>query len=250
MENILKQLGLTGSGAKVYLALLELEESTKGPILKRAKIAPSKIYHVLQKLIDKGLVSSFLVNNIKHFRAAPPEQIEYYLEQKKKNIEQQEMEFREILPKLKKLKNTCKEEVTAELFHGWYGMETVYNEIYRTLKKGNVNLVIGASKGENSLRTKHFFIKHDARLTKKGVKKKILFNQNARSYVKTIEKQGEFCYNKRFLPITTPVEINIFGDRTAIVRLKKEPIVFLIHDTETAKSFRHYFDALWLTGIK
>jgi len=250
MLSTLREIGLTESEAKVYVALLALEESPKGPILKKAKIAHSKIYLVLDKLIDKGLASSFIKNKVKHFRAAPPEEIKNYLKQKKKEIEKEEVELNKILPQLKRLKDEKKGEVTAEVFYGWRGMETVFNQIYSTLKKGNTNLVIGASKGADIPRTERFFIKHDARLMKKGVKKKVIFNDNVRTYVKRIEKIGDFSYDKKFISITTPVEINIFGDKTAIVRLKEEPIVFLIKDKETADSFKAYFEALWLTAKK
>jgi len=248
MLHALQEIGLTDSEIKVYLALLELEESSKGGILKKTKTAPSKVYHVLQKLIDKGLVSLFIKNKVKHFRAAPPEQIKYYLEKKRKDIEYQENELDKILPQLNSLKEKRKEEATAEVFYGWRGMETVYNEILTTLRKGNTNYVIGASKGEDTKRSENFFLKYGIRKTKKGIKIKILFNENARKSVRRIEKIGKFQYIKRFLRITTPVEINIFQNNTALVRLTKEPIVFLIRDKETAESFKEYFHALWATG--
>ena len=40
-------------------------------------------------------------------------------------------------------------------------------------------------------------------------------------------------------------QINIWGDYTMIIILKEEPIIILIKDKETAKSFKSYFDFLW-----
>lgn len=245
MKQILEEIGLTGSEVKVYLALLELHESSKGAILKKSKIAHSKVYHVLQKLIDKGLASSFLKNNVKHFRAAPPDKIKAYLKAKKKKIAQQEEELDLALPKLQSLFDLKSQQVSAEIFHGWQGMKTVYDMI---IKKAKVNYIIGASKGENTPKTRNFFLKHSLQAIRKGIKKKVIFNESARSYVESIEKEGSFVYDKRFLSTTSPVEINIFSDYTAIVRLKKEPIVFLIKDPETAESFRDYFKILWATA--
>ena len=55
--NALKDAGLTDGEAKVYLALLELGSSTTGPIIHKSKIAKSIVYQILEKLMQKGLVS-------------------------------------------------------------------------------------------------------------------------------------------------------------------------------------------------
>lgn len=51
---VLEELGLTKSEIKVYLALLELGQSTTGPVVDKAEIASSKIYEILEKLVNKG----------------------------------------------------------------------------------------------------------------------------------------------------------------------------------------------------
>ena len=86
IDESLQSLGLTNSEIKVYLALLELGISSKGKILEKAKIAPSKIYIVLNKLIDKGLVSLIIKNNIRHYQAAPVSRISDYLNLKKEEF--------------------------------------------------------------------------------------------------------------------------------------------------------------------
>jgi len=53
----LKQIGLTDGEARAYFALLEIGPSTVGPIVARSNIAYSRIYEVLNRLIEKGLVS-------------------------------------------------------------------------------------------------------------------------------------------------------------------------------------------------
>ena len=61
---LLESVGLTKSEAKVYLALLELGSSSKGPIVKRSGVASSKVYELLDKLIAKGLVSIVVKANV------------------------------------------------------------------------------------------------------------------------------------------------------------------------------------------
>ena len=61
---ILEEVGLTGNEIKVYLALLELGSVTAGDILKKIELHRGAVYDTLDKLIDKGLVSYFIKNNV------------------------------------------------------------------------------------------------------------------------------------------------------------------------------------------
>ena len=70
-KSLLEDIGLTRSEINVYLALLELGSSTTGKIIDKAKVSSSKIYEVLDKLIQKGLVSFIIKSGIKYFQALP-----------------------------------------------------------------------------------------------------------------------------------------------------------------------------------
>jgi len=160
-KELLQRLGLTDSEAKVYLALLKLGEFTsKGPILKQAKIAPSKVYHVLDKLIAKGLVSTIIKNNVKHFAAAPPARLKGYLRTKKQALQEEEQTATELLPRLDSLYKSFREKTTGEIFIGWQGMETVYSTFVTLVKKGDPWYVLGASGGVNQEKTTRFFNKY------------------------------------------------------------------------------------------
>ena len=76
--------------------------------------------------MDKGLVSTIIKNNVKHFSAAPVSRIKDYLEGKKRDLDEEEKIINQALPMLEALQKKSKEETTAEIFFGWQGMETVY----------------------------------------------------------------------------------------------------------------------------
>ena len=249
LNDSLKEIGLTDSESKVYLALLKLGTSAKGAILKETKTAPSKIYHVLEKLKEKGLVSEFLKNKVKQFSAASPERIRDYLEKKKESVVKQEAALSKVLPQLKKVEGIGVGSISAEIFYGWQGMEMAYYEMFKVAKKGDTHRVIGASKGANMEKTKEFYVRIGSRLVKKkDIELKILFNESSREYAAQAQKEAEINYNMKFLSITTPVEISVIQNITAIVRHAETPLVFLIRDKETAKSFLQYFEELWKQG--
>lgn len=241
---ILEKIGLTGSEIKVYLALLKLGVSSKSRLLKESKIASSKIYEVIDKLIDKGLCGTIIKDGIKHFSAAPPSRIRDYISQKKQEIIQEEKAFEDILPKLESIKQLSK-EAYVELFLGWKGMETVYNHYLSKAKKNDEVFIIGAGIGNNEEKLEIFYSKYGRMAFKKGLKINVLFNDNAREYVKKIEKNIGISYKKRFLFEHTPSELLMFKDITLITIRRVEPILILIKDKETYNSFKEYFKELW-----
>ncbi len=242
---LLEEIGLTGSEIKVYLALLKLGLSQKGQILKESKIAPSKIYYVIDKLKEKGLASEIIKNNVKHFSPAHPSRINDYLRKKEIEIKEQEKSFNSLLPNLLDLQKQSKEETKVEVFVGWEGMLTAYRAIVDTSKKGESYYVFGAGKDPEEKKRSNFYIKHTKSLLKDKSKIKIIFDQSSREYVDKAERVLGFKYNKRFLYQKTPTEVTIHRDKVAIIIRKIEPIVILITDKETAQSFKTYFNELW-----
>ena len=76
-SQILEQIGLSKNEIKVYFALLELDQSSATPIIKKSNIPYSKLYQTLDKLLGKGLVSFVIKNNVKYFQANTPDNLGY-----------------------------------------------------------------------------------------------------------------------------------------------------------------------------
>ena len=103
MEEIkltLSEMGLTKGEIDVYLALLELGNSTTGSITKNAGISSSKVYEVLQRLISKGLASYVIERGVKHYSATPTERLIDFLEEKKEKISKGQNALKRLIPNL------------------------------------------------------------------------------------------------------------------------------------------------------
>src|SRR3989344_8150406 len=118
MKLNLKTLGFSQREEKVYKALLKVGTSTVGPIIKESKIPSSKIYEVLEKLIDKGFVSFMIKNGRKEFKASPPEQLVAMIEEQKEAIKTN------LIPYLKSLQK--EEEFQATVYEGFRGIKAMY----------------------------------------------------------------------------------------------------------------------------
>lgn len=243
---ILEEIGLTDSEIRVYLALLELGGSKKGPIVKKAGITSSKIYEVIDKLIERGLASYVIKDKVKYFNAAPPSRIKDYLKEKETKLKEQEIELDKLLPSLELKHKLTEKKTDAEVYRGWRGMQTVYNNLLESLKSGQEYYIFGASRGMDTKKVKSFYMRFNEKAIKKKLKANIIFNENARGNIPNVEKSG----NVRYLDQTTPAEILVYNNKTAIVLLEKEPLIILIRGESITKSFKAYFEVMWMVAKK
>jgi len=242
----LEKIGLTNSEIKVYLALLKLGQATAGPIVDEAKVTRSKIYDILERLKNKGLVSYITKESTKYFSAADPKSILQYLEEREKEIQEDKESVKEILPELMLQQELAEKKKIAEIFIGIKGMENAFNVLISEFDLKEMYYAFGAGKGENVKQIQLFFSRlHQQRISKK-VKSKIIFNESSRGLFELQEKSK--LVEARYLKGSTPAAINIYKEFTIIAILNKEPITFLIRNKETANSFKEYFKVMWGTA--
>ncbi|MBD3209862.1 hypothetical protein GF318_00590 [Candidatus Micrarchaeota archaeon] len=106
------------------MALLGLGSATASKLSERSGIDRTTTYDVLSRLMEGGLVSYVIKNNVKYFRAAPPENILADPGDKEKKV-------RGILPRLTELTKMDKEETKVEVYKGKGGIRTLYKMILR-----------------------------------------------------------------------------------------------------------------------
>jgi sugar-specific transcriptional regulator TrmB len=241
MDNkILEEAGLTNNEIMVYKSLLELGSVTAGPLTKKSRIHRSRVYDALNRLIDKGLVSYKIKANRKYFEAQNPEALVEFIEEKKQKV-------KSIIPELKAIQLITAEKHEANVFEGYKGLKSIFDNAINQMKKGDEILVFGARSGQDiSAETWDSFFKNfNKRRIEKGIRYKIIFNEDLKksSLVKEFKKSK--LTEVRFISQKTPAGINIHGENVAIIVWKEKPYGFLITSKEVNESFREYFQVLW-----
>ena len=245
-QKILKEIGMSDSETKVYHALLEAGDSTRGQIVQKSGIAGSKVYEVLARLQDKGLVSMYVKNKIKHFKATSPLQILNYLQEKKEQLLETEKEVSAILPNLLALYSSSKEEQEVELLSGIKGLQVLFKEQIEIMNKGEICYVIGGTRGTNEEALQSFFQKIHLLREEKGIKTKMLFNNKQKSTTENLYSSKKYKDTEtRYIEHTAPVAINIYKNKTIILIFGKSISAISITSKEVAKSFIEYFELLW-----
>ncbi len=241
----LEQLGLTSGEARVYLALLKLKNSTVGPIVKESAVANSKIYDVLERLIEKGLVSFTIKEKTKHFQALPPKRLNDFLTNKEKEIEESKSVLKSIMPQLENLSEKNTEE-SVQIFKGKKGILTAYEIILDSLKNNEEMKYFFSNKKEDTKALEDFYITYPQ------------FKFKIEDYYKTKKitwkgigpTEGSINPRWKFMKIKTtklpvPGNYDITKNYVFIISWENVPTGILIKSQEIAKYLLEYFDAIW-----
>lgn len=242
---ILRNIGLTESEIKVYLALLELGSTTKGPIVDKSRVASSKIYELLEKLIQKGLVSYVIKSKVKYFEAAPPSRIMDYLKEKEDNLKEQETQLQKLIPELELQRSMAGIGSETQVFKGMKGAKTSFDDILNELKKGDEYSVLGISKFTPHF--ERFVVNFHKKRAKSGIKCRIIVNELAQNIGKELEpiKLTQVKYLKKEL--FTPFVLIIYKDKT-LISLSLDEIFIQIKSKNLSEGLKNYFDYMWKIG--
>jgi len=127
INKILRQLGLEEQEVKTYLALLDLGESTATKLAERTGLGRVHMYQIVNRLIEKGLASYIVKNNVKYFSASDPEILLKDIQQKTQNLQK-------ILPELKMRQKRFVPETKVEIYRGREGINTIFKMVLKDEK--------------------------------------------------------------------------------------------------------------------
>lgn len=111
---ILTQLGLTISQAKVYLALLELKKASGKITAKHSKMARQEVYRVLAELQEKGLVEKIIAIPTEFKPISIEDCLSILIESKKAEISEAQKKATSLLQKFKKKNSHEKAQLQEE----------------------------------------------------------------------------------------------------------------------------------------
>jgi HTH-type transcriptional regulator, sugar sensing transcriptional regulator len=242
IESVLQEIGLTQNEVKVYLALLELGESKTGEILKESGLNSGRIYEILDSLQKKGLVSYIVESGVKLFSPADPRRVKEYLNEKKKAIEKQEVDYNTILPELLKKVSSIKADTNIEVFIGLKGLKTAWQKEFSYPKSQTIHIMgVTVSVKYTKPVWDYFANIHRKKRENLGYKVKKLLSVEAKKERRLHEKKAEVKY----LPYGSMVAIGIISNLTIISIVTENPTSITIESEEVAKHFKEQFQILW-----
>jgi len=231
----LRKLGLTNNEALVYRALLELGPSLAGQISRKTGLHRRNVYDTTERLIKKGLVGYILKNNRRLFQASSPN---IFLE----TMRERENLLKNALPEMISLYEGTKEKEGTNFYKGKTGLKAVFED---EIEMGKEILIIGASPLAYEI-LQFYFKWFDKRRKENKIRTRVIFN-------KKDEKLKIPLSEIRYLPqkYVSPLAINIYGDKVAIILWSKEnPLAIVIKNKEISEGYKKYFELMWKTAAE
>ncbi len=224
----LRRIGLSESETKVYLALLRLGKANVTQIAEESGVHRTNIYNILDKLKEMGLVSYFQDDNRMYFKTTDPENLLNYLKESEEAMQ-------DLLPDLKKIRESVTEKVSVEIFRGEKGMKSAFKDIIREKKE-----VVGFGMAGQLRKYMPIFADQWLRDIKQyKIKNKYIYAEGTEIVHPEFEVK---VLSKEFI---TPVGTQIYGDKILISIWEPTLLAIMIKSKEVADNYRKHFDLLW-----
>lgn len=240
----LQEIGLNEKEVKVYLAMLDLGESSIIPIAKRAGIKRTTVYNYLEDFIQMGLLSVTVRNGKKYYIANSPNRLRVLMQERTKKIES-------VLPNLFSLYKEEGNKPSIQMFEGIEGIKTAFDLSLKALNK-KVDVIPVVASGYNLVGS-DYIANYIQTALDSGIHFRALrlaedqrhnkFN-DARIYIpKTGENRQVRIAPEWFKPVSY---IHIYDDKVATFsQTKEQPYAVIITSQSFAQTMRMFYDSVW-----
>ncbi len=231
----LEKYGLNHREALVYQELLKMGSATASEIAKNTKILRQTIYEILDDLLDKGLISFVIKNNVKHFEATNPQRFKEILNEKKEAIDN-------IFDQMKSLQSSQTKKPLVGIYEGVEGLKTIYSKIIRDKPKELFE--IGDNESFSEIMKLYFVENYMIKRVENKTNFKLIADESARELFSTNKKQfRETRFNEKLKNSKTATFI--YDDIVIMITFEKQPIGILIKNKLIAEMQKIQFDSLW-----
>ena len=236
---MLRKIGLTEGEIKVYSAILEIGIATVNRIHEKTGIERRNIYDILNKLIEKGLVSHITEKKKRVYQITHPNKILSYIEEKKYGLDKIKEEIGETLPSIIKKFESDKPKIRAEVYRGKEAFKALFED---TLNYKDIYFIGGGWYVMEKL--PYYWASYNRRRIELGVK----WHNLARHELRRRKPPETRLMYQKFLPKEfsgSPSVIFIYGNKVANVLWGEEFFAFMVESKEIAENHKRYFDFLW-----
>ena len=229
----LKELGLSEGEVRVYSAILEIGISTINKIHEKTGIERRNIYDIINKLIEKGLISYTTEKGKRTYQCANPNRLLEEISKKEEKLQ----ELKKQIPDITKVYESSKPEITAEIFRGKEGIKAIFEDM---LGYKEIYWIGGRFYIVKEL--PHYWPNYNKRRIKAGVKWHNLVLRDAP------KPPTDKLISFKVLPKDfsgSPAIIFAYGNKVGNILWSKEFFAFVMESKEIAENYKRYHKYLW-----
>jgi len=235
---VLRKIGLSDGEIKVYQTVLDLGSAPIHHVHEKTGIERRNIYDILNKLIEKGLVSYTDENKKRTFQLTNPNKLISYIEEKKKELDNSKELIEKEIPEILNKFNSKKLGIKAEVFRGIEGIKAVFEDSLDYPE----TYWIGGGRYLPKMYPDWFFAWTNRR-AKKKVKWKYLMRYELRSEYKPFPFETVKFLPKEFSG--SPTVTGVWGNKVIQLILGEDLFAFVIESKELAENYKTYHKYLW-----
>jgi sugar-specific transcriptional regulator TrmB len=246
----LTQIGLEENEAKIYLALLELGETTIIPLSRRAGLPRTTCYFLAEKMAKRGFVSQTTRGAHTYLSAASPEKIKELAILREQEAKTQRELAEKLIPKLLVLSEQAPEKPKIQYFSGKQGLRAILEDLltsgavkdyYFWSVKKCIEVV-----GENFIKD---WVK---RRIKAGIFSYAIRVKSEENLLTTFKSSRKKMREVRFAPLDSnfPAYLAVYKNRVAFITSKKEGFGLIIESDDFAATIKAIFDIVWRVSEK
>lgn len=247
---LLQEFDLTKDEGKVFIDLYKKGERTALQLSRDLKIARTKIYRIVEKLSEIGLIEEIVREKGKSFKAADKSRFELILKDREHDLEKLRDSTRSILGELSSFQSSGEEASEIRQYKGIDGLKQM---TWNSLKTEGELLIFEISEMSEFLDF-GFAEKVRMEFVNREVKVRELTNQKKFGAWTKIEPLVEKYWDCRYIPkefLEMEMEILIYNDIYAIYGYRGEEIFGVeIQNKQVADMQRQIFESFWSRGEK
>ncbi|MBT4174650.1 hypothetical protein HOC80_02050 [archaeon] len=238
----LQSIGLTERESRVYIFLLQHQEAKTGIICSKLNIPNSHIYKILEKLLNKGIVSFKIINNVKIFRPVNPESLYSLFKEKERELEQQKKDLKQFISKLKKIEIKDKKENDFKYFEGINGVRSMFTEFIENFTPDSSLHIASAPIAYEKWNAFLLDLFHPPRI-KKNINLQLIVPAKLKKHAQERKKLKPI--EIKFSDVEMEAEFGVTDKYVYFLSFGEKPYALLIKDKNLAETQKKVFNALW-----
>jgi sugar-specific transcriptional regulator TrmB len=234
----LQDAGLNETEAKIYLAALELGQTTVSRIARKSDIKRTTVYLSLENLMKKGLMSTVTIDGKSHYFAEDPRKLERLAEERKDRISK-------IIPQLLAFSNLIDKKPQIRYFEGIEGIKECHKD---TLNYPNREICMFFSESYISDFGDDFFAEYyRPERKKRKISARAILPDNAEMRALAAGNEKSLRRTKLISPALFKIKFQmmIYGSSKVNIISYKEKFGFIIESVDIYESFKSLFETMW-----
>jgi sugar-specific transcriptional regulator TrmB len=237
LVSTLKQIGLNEKQAQIYLACLELGETSIKEIAKKSGVKRTTIYDFIDDMVNSGFIKQTVRGKKKRYVASEPNELNIIIKKREALLSQ-------ILPQLNLISNVDRTKPKIWFYNGAEGLKEVYAD---TLNYSGEILAIGGEDIVNEV-SLDWILDYVRKRVNKGIRVRGIVARTSLLEKEIISKDKEQLRKTKMIDpkkFPFPIEINIYGDKRVFFVSAREQTALIIEGAEISRAMKSFFELVW-----